>query len=274
MEIYTIQSPLVLEPLERNGYYRPSPELCLDATEPCANYRLSYRWMIDRLCERCGFPYGIDQEKYRHAAENDGVMLSGKWKENTTDDFCALVPPASNMPHPVWGWAKRYDRDDGKVDMRSYTTVQQEEVIRLKLQIPSERLLLSDFDYWHIPLNLGYIPKYDENGNWEDDDNRFELMCRKAGLTRGSVELFSRETMKTLQEKKNPEIIHLQDELINSWNRCLLTAEQTNDIAAGKKYSFREIPWKNREIQCVFWEIKAEDVISCENFITRKAAEN
>lgn len=56
--------------------------------------------------------------------------------------------------YPVWGWYRYCDARSG----RKAPTLQQlknifENEYRLKLKVPDELVLLSDYDDWHMPLN-------------------------------------------------------------------------------------------------------------------------
>lgn len=61
---------------------------------------------------------------------------------------------------PVWGWLRRWTRWE-----RSRN---RERLVRITAVVPTSRILLSNFDTWHIVLNKGYLPVD------EADDEAFE----------------------------------------------------------------------------------------------------
>lgn len=196
MEIWTIQNEKILEEIDRRGFYRPSPPFCMDNTECSPIYfRLPYRFMIDCLYEKCGLPLGWTARDYTDAVIQDNEALSRGWTLiDSPGGFLVLSCAPSDMPHPVWGWAKRAGRGDGKPDMRRWRTTKPEQVVRLKLEIPEERLLLSDFDAWHIPLNLGFMPPRAVSfAQAEEIEKELDRDCRKIGLS-GASDLFSEKT--------------------------------------------------------------------------------
>lgn len=270
MEIYTIQHPAVLDELERNGYYRPDPSNCLDNTDPYFGYRICYRWMIDELKKKCGLPYNIEENLYKKLKNEDNALMTAGWHMSAHPDggFPCLIMPPSPMPHPVWGWQKTYGRTDGKPDMRSWMTAEPEQVTRLKLDIPEKRLLFSDFEHWHIPLNMGYFPHADNFEDWQEQDDKFDEKCRAAGLG-SALDLFSEKFDHVIGLEENPLIHELQQELLASWKNCIVAPDNLGSV--DDPIPFIEVEWTERETQCVFWEIMADDVRKVEHFVTRKA---
>lgn len=65
---------------------------------------------------------------------------------------------------PLWAWTER-------PDMRSYyhNPRDGQRLVMLKLEVPSDKILLSRFEDWHMVLNDSYLPS-DE----EDKDESFE----------------------------------------------------------------------------------------------------
>lgn len=267
MEIYTIQSPEILDEIERKGFYRPAPHLCMDATDGWYSFRICYRWMIDTLYKRCGLPLVVDKDLFESSLADDDEALSAGWtfdKDEVGNSIC-LVPPSS-VPHPVWGWAKMHGRKDGKPDMRSWTTSESEQVVRLQLSIDPVRLILTDFSFWHIALNMGYMPSSIEV--WDAESQHFDEKCREAGLQYDN-ELF-RKYPRIVPAGEMEQVRTLQQEMMSSWDNLIVSPE--NMGSADTPVSFYNIDWIDRETQCVFWEIRKEDIVSVEHFTTRKAA--
>lgn len=278
MEIYTIQHPAALDAIARDGCFRPPADKCLDNEDGYLIYRLCYRWMTDRLYERCGLPYGVTQQEYDALREADDALYRAGWNMVEPEDrecFPSLMLSApSMMPHPVWAFQKVYGKEHGRPDMRSWTTDEPEEVVRLRLEIPTDRLLFSDLDYWHIPLNGGYFPK-GEGVEWDREDDAFDERCRAAGKAAGldmdgGHGLFSSEVGHMFSDEENAEIAELQRELRESWRNVLVDEGQLG--SADEPVPFRELDWRRRETQCVFWEIREEDVRGIEHFTTRAAS--
>lgn len=76
------------------------------------------------------------------------------------------VPPAG-VDYPVWFW-HTWESTRKRPDMRRGSHAPRgTPVVLLTVDIPDEKVLLSDFDLWHLVLN-GYYIADDE----EDDDDR------------------------------------------------------------------------------------------------------
>jgi hypothetical protein len=60
----------------------------------------------------------------------------------------------------MWAWPER-------PDMRSYghQPPEGQRLVLLKLQVPGEKVLLSDFGDWHMVLNDGYHPTPEEDAD-------------------------------------------------------------------------------------------------------------
>lgn len=279
MEIYTIQHPAALDAIARDGYFRPPADKCMDNVDGYLIYRLCYRWMIDRLYEKCGLPLEVSQSEYDNLKAADDELYRVGWKlvyENDENRFpCLSLPKPCLMPHPVWGFQKAYGKTHAKPDMRSWTTDEPEEVVRIRLDIPEERLLFSDLEYWHIPLNNGYFPS-GSDGDWEEEDEKFDQRCREAAKSIGadissSNELFSSKITHMFADDENAEIAQLQREFLESWRNVLVDVSELGSI--DEPITFREQDWISRETQCVFWEIREEDMKSVEHFTTRAASQ-
>lgn len=276
MEIYTIQAEPAYDEIRRHGFYRPALSICMDNIDGYFGYRICYRWMIDRLYEKCGLPLEIEESLFEALRCCDDAAFQAGWKLKEEEGrFPSYVLPPSSVPHPVWGWQKICDRTDGKPDMRSWTTNEPEQVVRLQLDIPAERLLFSDFSYWHIPLNLGYFPPSIDTKEWEAEDDAFdkEVVAALSGDypgIDGAHDLFSSKIDHVADPPCEPVLYGLQQRMLDSWRNCLV---DVNDLGSkDNQVPFREDEWIQRETQCVFWEIREEDVVSVEKFTTRRSA--
>jgi hypothetical protein len=64
-----------------------------------------------------------------------------------------------NGEYPIWVWTEKPDlRRSGHFNRGTYA-------VRLQVEMPSEHVLLSDFDAWHMVLNDGFLPL-----TWEEDE--------------------------------------------------------------------------------------------------------
>jgi hypothetical protein len=61
---------------------------------------------------------------------------------------------------PVWAWLRRWTRSDRQNN--------KEVMVRITAQVPTSRILVSNFDTWHVVLNKGYL------STDEVDDEAFE----------------------------------------------------------------------------------------------------
>ena len=76
-----------------------------------------------------------------------------------------------NVDYPVWAWY-RFNGKEKKPDLRhSCYGSRGEKMVCLELEVPDEKVLLSDFDLWHFPLNNWWLPDcfYEGYGDAEDE---------------------------------------------------------------------------------------------------------
>jgi len=75
-----------------------------------------------------------------------------------------IGPPPEGVQHPVWAWYKQNDKHH-KPDLRSARWGYgpgDEDYVCIEIEMPDEKVLLSDFDVWHIILNHGLISETEE----------------------------------------------------------------------------------------------------------------
>ena len=161
-------------------------------------------------------------------------------------------PPPEGVEFPVWAWKKVDGHDDGKPDMRRWRTTYVEQVVRLQLEIPEEKVLLSDFDNWHIPLNLGYFSKT------EAETDEFDKWAESIG-----VERLRKNTLWT--ENPTEAELTVREKILESWKRCL-ELEPTPTKGYDPEWMGN---WQDDYIQAVFWEILPEYIVTVERFTTR-----
>ena len=123
MKLWTMQTRDVWERLQRTGVYRCDTALCWMA----ADFPHAYTWLSREMTERVGSP-------------PQGVI------------------------YPVWAWYMQNGKHK-KPDLRSERWdygAGGEDYCCIELEIAPERVLLSDFDEWHIVLNNGLISNTEE----------------------------------------------------------------------------------------------------------------
>jgi hypothetical protein len=140
-----------------------------------------------------------------------------------------------NVCYPVWAWY-RYDSKEKKPDLRRLGYgARGEKLVCMELEVPDDKVLLSDFDLWHFVLNDWWLDnamfkehftedEYDRNQAWFDNLPKDEQ-----------------------GEEKN-----------RSWNIIFNIEPFINDWIAKGQY-----------VQAVFWELKKEYVQKAQPFIAK-----
>ena len=130
----------------------------------------------------------------------------------------------AGVQYPVWAWY-RFNSKEKKPDLRhSCYGTRGEEMVCIELEIPDEKVLLSDFDLWHFVLNDWWLDNelfrdeyteenYDKNQKWFKE--------------------LSRERQREEKEK--------------SWEMVLNIEPFDSDWISRGNY-----------VQAVFWELKME----------------
>lgn len=104
-----------------------------------AEFRRSYQWMIQQMIEKIG------------KAEKVGS-------------------------YPVWAWYRR-DYQRKRPDFRERRDYPDE--VCIELDIPDEKVLLSDFDAWHFVLNDLYYSNATNDAEWERQAEWFSSLSEK-----------------------------------------------------------------------------------------------
>lgn len=142
-------------------------------------------------------------------------------------------PPLPEIQYAIWGWKQvgNYKKErhpnfrDGNPCVDNH--------VFLTLEIPGDKVLLTDFDLWSYVLNGWYIPAD------RADIRRFDRINKQLG-----------ETWIPFEEK--PE--EIQAEIRRSWER-IFDLDHPNYIQRKHK--------RNRWIQASFWELKKDWVVDC-----------
>ena len=143
---------------------------------------------------------------------------------------------------PVWCWSE-------KPDMRmTCWAAGGTEVVRLEVEVPEERVLVSDFELWHFPLNNGYLSR-----NKADDEEFDAEVERRTGkeFARWHEEIFPED---------------LRERLLDSWERIF--PDRWGEIEVEEEW--HASPPGNR-LQAIVEEISVGEVLRAEPFVTRHA---
>ena len=71
--------------------------------------------------------------------------------------------PGYGGGYPIWAWYQPRE------DLRSWRHQWKEPSVLLIVEVPEERVLLSDFDAWHMVLNTGYLPLTEEESDYYEN---------------------------------------------------------------------------------------------------------
>lgn len=155
---------------------------------------------------------------------------------------------------PVWCWYRIDGIDNKKPDMRRERWVDGEprDVDRINLDIDESRVLLSDFDLWHIPLNSGYF------GTDDADDDEFYDELEQNGIKPWL--LFNKTLKQDIHDKNVLDSLHASEQAVrDTWYRCLFPECERYTENGRSQY-----------VQGVFWEIHEKDIISSQRFHTMR----
>ncbi len=148
--------------------------------------------------------------------------------------------PGYGGAYPIWLWAK-------KPDMRKTGWGPGgQKLVRIEAEIPEERVLLSDFNLWHTPLNDGYL------GISKADDDAFEAEVEKR-----TGRKFARITDPDFPED-------LKRRVIDSWERIF--PDRWGELDDPEW--FGEVPGV---LQACVEEVSLEEVVRAERFTLRYA---
>lgn len=136
----------------------------------------------------------------------------------------------NGVSYPIWAWYRR-DGKEKKPDLRSsgYET-SGVKCVCIELEIPDEKVLLSDFDLWNYVLN-----------NWWLDDSKSEEEYDKLYEWFDVLPYEERERMKR-----------------ESWKKIFDITPERSDWYCKGEY-----------VQAIFWELKREYVKKIQYFTAR-----
>lgn len=114
----------------------------------------------------------------------DGALIdSYRWMAEQMKK--RIGDPPEDVEFPVWAWY-RWEGKRKRPDMRTHGCCSEKglPIVLLTLDVPDEKVLLSDFDYWHAVLNDGdLVFPFDWDAVYPEDvkrkswENIFDIEC-------------------------------------------------------------------------------------------------
>ena len=192
MKVYTLQPQAVLDTLLAGQSYRPDPI----------------------LCNSDGF---LDNDQQ--------ILRAYQW---IAGKLAQQELPAYPDALPVWVW---HTHNPGHAEPDLWRLRPYSPGVLLELEVDAARVLLSDFDLWHAPLNGTFL-------GTEEEDTAFHQECERRG--HGGTHTFWHDS-------------ELAAAALASWDHCL-----DLDWYAPDWYGE---PRDRKRIQGVMWEIRPGDVV-------------
>ena len=151
-----------------------------------------------------------------------------------------LGPPPEPDCTPIWAWYQ-FDGQKKKPDLRARGHLEPgTKGVRIELQYPSDRAVLSDFSLWHYVLNYWYLPTSAQDGD------AFERELADRGL--------SFYTRKPLPDAAYHSAVE------SSWDRIFDLDWTEIDVS---------VPRPQKSIQATVWEINLQQVRDFRPFTAR-----
>jgi len=182
-----------------------------------------------------------DKEAYNFLKKNGVLHTNEKylWCEDSFkhayDWMASELDKKDSRPegvrYPIWAWyqwnGKRKKRD---LRERALST-KGKPAVQLEIEIPDDKVLLSDFDIFHCVLNKWYV------SSSEEDYEQFKEWCA------------SQDESKIINR------------ITESWSKIFDLTKEDDNWLYGKN--------ENKCIQAVFWELREDQVIWAREFIAR-----
>lgn len=113
--------------------------------------------------------------------------------------------------YPVWVWTERPDLRQSALLSRGT------EGVLLKLELPPEKVLLSDFDAWHIVLNEGYVGLSEQELDLYYNDKETPITAQESWerifdlqAVRWDSECGEYQTQGVVEEIKLSQVLHVK----------------------------------------------------------------
>jgi len=206
MKLWTIQAQEAYKLLRKNGVLHANEEYLW--CNDGVNLKYAYNWMAAELGKKDAKPDGIN--------------------------------------YPIWAWYQ-WQGKRKKRDMReSGFSARGDHVVQLEIEIPDEKVLLSDFDVFHCVLNNQYICSSNEEN--EEFDKWYNSLEIKYG--EGIYDASQEEKLQLVAEK-----------IEESWAGVFDLTKEDDNWLYGKN--------EHKSIQAVFWELREDQIIWAREFIAK-----
>lgn len=170
----------------------------------------------------------------RHAIPE--LVGAYRWMADQLRDRVGPSPIEDALP--LWAWRQAHDATRLRPDLRGSGFLPRGTPgVRLELELAEDRVLLSDFQKWHCVLNDTFVP-----------------------VDLAEVEAFEARLMEAGVSATGPYPEPFRTEVTRSWQRIF-------DIDAPASDAWE--PPAERQIQAVFWELRAADVRAVQPFVAR-----
>lgn len=192
MRLWSIQPIEVWNELQTKGYYRCEPSKACFIYDEKSNFRDQYIWLVKQMKQCIG-------------------------------------DPPQGVYYPVWAWYI-FDSKNKKPDLRQCGYREPgEQSVCIEFEIPKEKVLLSDFDGWHLVLGNSY---YIRGGSAEESD---------------SIDIWL-DSLSEEERNKETEV---------SWQGIFNNPVESDWCPVGQY------------VQATFWELRMDQVIKVQFFKAR-----
>ncbi|WMJ22919.1 DUF3841 domain-containing protein [Paludicola sp. MB14-C6] len=130
-------------------------------------------WTIQRLdvlneLEKFGV-YNVREENIIWESSDTDALRAYDWICQEMNNRIS-VPP-TGVKYPIWAWYSWEGKRKKSNKRRKGYAERGTPVVLITLDIPDQKVLLSDFDLWHYALNHWYLPTSEEdNANFESQE--------------------------------------------------------------------------------------------------------
>jgi len=206
MKLWTIQSQEAYKLLRKNGVLHASEEYAM--SNEGDNFRRAYDWMAAELSKKDVKPDGVN--------------------------------------YPIWAWYQWEGRRKKRDLRKKGLSARGDKAVQLEIEIPDEKVLLSDFDVFHCVLNNRYVCSSEEESNKFDEWYESMMIGYDAGKN---------------DESQNEKLQMVINKIEESWAGIFdLTKEDDRWMYGKNEY---------KSIQAVFWELREDQVIWAREFIAK-----
>ena len=136
MILWTIQPPEVYNLVQEKGYYACEASKSSLLTDDY--FKDAYDWLISKMTEKIG-------------------------------------EAPKGLTYPVWAW-HTWDWKRKKPDLRTPHAKRGTELVCMEIEIPDNKLVLTDFNAWHHVLNKMHLSYVTSEEEWEKNYKWFEAL--------------------------------------------------------------------------------------------------